>query len=63
MLFLPKNFSRSIDGHGIEEVEQTKFRGVILDNKLNWYAHWEYICVIIIKARDVSDETAMLLTL
>ena len=37
MLFTPKGFSRnmdfiSIDGPMIEEVKQTKFLGVILDN-------------------------------
>ena len=63
MLFTPKRFSRnmdciSIDGHRIEEVKQTKFLGVILDNKLNWHAHCGYVCSkiskgigIIIKAR------------
>ena len=49
MLFTPNGFSRNmncinIDGHRIEEVRQTKFLGVILDNKLNWHAHCEYIC-------------------
>ena len=49
MLFTPKSFSRnmdcvSIDGDRIEDVKQTKFLSVILDNKLNWHAHCEYIC-------------------
>ena len=72
MLFTPKGFSRnmdciSIDSHKIEEVKQTKFLGVILDNKLNWHAHCEYICGkiskgigIIIKARKVFNETTLL---
>ena len=72
MLFTPKGFSRnmdciSIDGHKIEEVTQTKFLGVIIDNKLNWHAHCEYICGkiskdigIIIKARKVFNETTLL---
>ena len=72
MLFTPKGFSRkmdciSIDGRRIEEVKQTKFLGVILDYKLNWHAHCEYICGkiskgigIIIKARKVLNETALL---
>ena len=72
MLFTPKGFSRnmdciSIDGHKIEEVKQTKFLGVILDNKLNWHAHCEYICGkiskgigIIIKVRKVFNETTLL---
>ena len=72
MLFTPNGFSRNmncinIDGHRIEEVTQTKFLGVILDNKLNWHAHCEYICGkmskgigIIIKARKVFNETTLL---
>ena len=57
----------SIDGHRIEEVRQTKFLGVILDNNLNWHARCEYICgkmskgiSIIIKARKVFIETTLL---
>ena len=72
MLFTPNGFSRNmncinIDGHRIEEVRQTKFLGVILNNKLNWHAHCEYICGkmskgigIIIKARKVFNETTLL---
>ena len=72
MSFTPNAFSRNmncinIDGHSIEEVRQTKFLGVILDNKLNWHAHCEYICGkmskgigIIIKARKVFNETTLL---
>ena len=51
----------------IEEVRHTKFLGVILDNKLNWHAHCEYICGkmskgigIIIKARKVFNEATLL---
>ena len=72
MLFTPKCFPRTmqhivIDGHKIEEVSQTKFLGVILDNNLNWAAHCNYICCkmskgigIIIKARKVFNETTLL---
>ena len=72
MLFTPKGFSRNmicinIDGHRTEEDRQTKFLGIILDNKLNWHAHCEYICGkmpkgigIIIKARKVFNETTLL---
>ena len=72
MLFTPKCFPRTmqhivIDGHKIEEVSQTKFLGVILDNKLNWAAHCNYICCkmskgicIIMKARKVFNETTLL---
>ena len=44
----------NIDGHRIEEVRQTKFLGVILDNTLNSHAHCEYICglkVLVISSR------------
>ena len=72
MLFTPKGFSRnidhiSIDGQRIEEVRHIKFLGMILDNKLNWHAHCEYICGkmskgigIIIKARKVFNEATLL---
>ena len=72
MLFTPRDFSRtmnciSIDGHRIDEVKQTKFLGVILDNKLHWHAHCDYICGkfskgigIIIKTRNVFNETTLL---
>ena len=71
MLFTPMGFPRnmdciSIDGHMIE-VEQTKFLGVILDNKLNCHALCQYICGkmskgigIIIKTRKVFNETTLL---
>ena len=55
-----------IDGHNIEEVSQTKFLWVILDHRLNWAAHCNYICCkmsngigIIIKARKVFNETTL----
>ena len=72
MLFTPNCFSRdidyiSIDCRRIEEVRQTKFLGVILDNKLNWHAHCVYICSklskgvgIIIKTRKLFDEATLL---
>ena len=53
MLFTPKRFSRAmdallIDGKRIMEVSETKFLGVIIDNKLNWKPHisiCEIMCV------------------
>ena len=72
MLFTPKCFPRTmkhivIDVNKIEEVRQTKFLGVILDNKLIWAAHCNYICCkmskgigSIIKARKVFNETTLL---
>ena len=48
MLFTPKCFPRSmndllINGSRISEVNETKFLGVIIDNKLNWSPHIMYI--------------------
>ena len=72
MLFALKGVSRDmdyirIDGHRVEEVRQTKFLGVILDNKLDWHAHRDYICCkmskgigIIIKARKVFNAATLL---
>ena len=39
----PLSISISANGQTIEEVSETKFLGVILDNKLNWNAHINYI--------------------
>ena len=48
-----------IDGEAINEVDKTKFLGVIIDNKLNWKDYISYICGkktrgigMIIKARN-----------
>ena len=48
MLFTPKHFSRNmngllINGNQITEVNETKFLGVIIDNKLTWCPHIMYI--------------------
>ena len=32
-----------IDGENIDEVEKTKFLGIIIDNKLNWKNHISHI--------------------
>ena len=72
MLLTPKCFPRdmdyiSIDGHRIEEVRQTKFLGLILDNKLDSHANCDHICSnmskgigIITKARKVFNEATLL---
>ena len=49
MLFTPKRLSHNMDcisihGHSIKEVKQTEFLAVIIDIKLNWHAHCQYIC-------------------
>ena len=65
MCFTAKNkirpsLSLQIDGETINEVDNTKFLGVIIDNKLNWKDHISYTCRkvargigVIIKARKV----------
>ena len=67
MLFTPKRFSRAmdallIDGKRIMEVSETKFLGVIIDNRLNWKPHIRHVCTevakgigIILKARKVFN--------
>ena len=37
------NVALSIEGHPIDEVDNTKFLGVYLDNKINWKKHISYI--------------------
>ena len=39
----PLSISISANGQTIQEVTETKFLGVIVDNKLNWNAHINYI--------------------
>ena len=71
MLFTPKRFSRVmdvllIDGKRIMEVSETKFLGVIIDNKLNWKPHIRHVCTkvakgigIILKARKVFNHETL----
>ena len=71
MLFTPKRFSRVmdvllIDGKRIMEVNETKFLGVIIDNKLNWKPHIRYVGTkvakgigIILKARKVFNHETL----
>ena len=37
------NVSITVNDHTITEITETKFLGVILDNKLCWDAHIKYI--------------------
>ena len=72
MLFMPKNFpclkiSVIVDNHPIKEVHHTKCLGVIIDNKLKWKEHIDYISKkiakgigVIIKARKVFDKVTLL---
>ena len=70
MLFMPKSFSQCTDHiyqTRIQEVKETKFLGVIIDNKLKWSAHIMYISKkiskgigIILKARKVFNMETLL---
>ena len=72
MLFTPKNFSHYIDyivinQIKIQEVKETKFLGVIIDNKLKWSAHIMYISKkiakgigILLKSRKDFDNDTLL---
>ena len=76
MLFTPKNFSLCTDivRHDIvinqikiQEVKETKFLGVIIDNRLKWSSHIMYISKkiakgigIILKSRKVFDNETLL---
>ena len=55
-----------IDGKRIMEVSETKFLGVIIDNKLNWKPHIRHVCTkdakgigIILKARKVFNHETL----
>ena len=57
----------SIEGHPIDEVDNTKFLGVYLDNNINWKKHISYISGkvargigLIIKARKMLTRDALL---
>ena len=59
MLFTPKcfpcNMNDLINGSRISEVNETKFLGVIIDNKLSWSSHIMYISNNISKPADVHE--------
>ena len=74
MIFTKKKFSEiekpkinlKIDGIPLSEVETTKFLGVIIDNKLSWKEHTNYISGkiakgigIILKARNVLNRKTL----
>ena len=72
MLFTPKKFSHCIydivtNQIKIQEVKETKFLGVIIDNKLKWSAHIMYISKktakgigILLKSRKGFDNDTLL---
>ena len=56
-----------IDGESIGEVQNTKFLGIIIDNKLNWKDHISYIAGkvsrgvgMIIKARNYLNRDGLM---
>ena len=49
----PQTISINVNGQTINEVTETKFLGVILDNNLNWNAHIKYISKKISKSVSV----------
>ena len=48
-------FNIKIDGHSIAEVQDTKFLGVYIDNKLNWKKDISYL------ASKISKGTGMII--
>ena len=55
---IPKSlnqFQLSIDGNILEQVENTKFLGVYIDNKLSWSRHIEHVALKIAKSLDVMN--------
>ena len=61
------HLSIKIDGHSIDEVHDTKFLGVHIDNKLNWKKHISYLAGkiskgigMIIKARHYLHKNSII---
>ena len=61
------NVKLSIDGELINEVDKTKFLGVLIDNKLTWKQHIAYVSgkiargiVMIIKARQYLNKQGLI---
>ena len=57
----------SIDGHSIDEIDHTKFIGVIINSKLNWKNHMSYTTGkiargigVITKARKLLDKGTLI---
>ena len=46
-------FRININRHCIKQVTEMKYLGVILDNKLNWHNHIQYLCTKIAKAAGI----------
>ena len=46
-------FKINIDNYCIKQVTEMKYLGVILDNKLNWHNHIQYVCTKLAKAAGI----------
>ena len=51
-----------IEGHKIDEVQNTKFVGVYLDNKINWKRHIDYIAGKVSRAIGIITKARTFLT-
>ena len=65
---LVKKFKLNINKVNIQQVQQIKYLGVILDNKLSWQPHIQYVCSklskaagIIFKLRKKAPRTVLLM--
>ena len=50
---LEKRFKVNINQYGIKQVSEFTYLGVILDNKLNWHSHIQYMCTKLAKAAGI----------
>ena len=50
---LEKKFKININNYGIKQVSEMKYLGVILDNKLNWHDHIQYVSTKLSKAAGI----------
>ena len=48
-----KKFKININKYSIKQVSEMKYLGVIMDNKLNWHNHIQYICTKVAKAAGI----------
>ena len=48
-----KKFKININNYCIKQVTEMKYLGVIVDNKLNWHNHIQYVCTKLAKAAGI----------
>ena len=48
-----KKFKININKYSIKQVSEMEYLGVILDNKLNWHSHIQYVCTKLSKAAGI----------